>query len=77
MRWSRRKPWTLVFGNAAKRAARSAAVIEPSTVAASGPSESSGGDDSAVAVGTHHTGFPIGQFVGPLLIGAVLLVGTW
>src|SRR5829696_7699691 len=34
-------------------------------------------EDRGFAVGTHHTGFPIGQFVGPLLIGAVLVVGTW
>jgi len=34
-------------------------------------------EDRGFAVGTHHTGFPIGQFVGPLLIGAVLTVGTW
>jgi MFS family permease len=34
-------------------------------------------EDRGFAVGTHHTGFPIGQFVGPLLIGAVLLIGTW
>src|SRR5919112_1285768 len=34
-------------------------------------------EDRGFAVGTHHTGFPIGQFLGPLLIGAVLLVGTW
>lgn len=29
------------------------------------------------AVGTHHTGFPIGQFVGPLLIAAVVAFATW
>lgn len=29
------------------------------------------------AVGTHHTGFPIGQFVGPLLIAGIVLFGTW
>jgi len=34
-------------------------------------------EDRGFAVGTHHTGFPIGQFLGPVLIGAVLLVGTW
>ncbi len=34
-------------------------------------------EDRGFAVGTHHTGFPIGQFVGPLLIGAILAVATW
>ncbi|MGH3148292.1 MAG: MFS transporter [Rubrobacter sp.] len=34
-------------------------------------------EDRGCAVGTHHTGFPIGQFLGPLLIGAVLAVATW
>ncbi|MGI9050057.1 MAG: MFS transporter [Rubrobacteraceae bacterium] len=34
-------------------------------------------EDRGFAVGTHHTGFPIGQFLGPLLIGAILIVGTW
>jgi MFS family permease len=34
-------------------------------------------EDRGFAVGTHHTGFPIGQLVGPLLIGAVLTIGTW
>ena len=34
-------------------------------------------EDRGFAVGTHHTGFPVGQFVGPVLIGAVLAVGTW
>jgi len=34
-------------------------------------------EDRGFAVGTHHTGFPIGQFLGPVLIGAVLLAGTW
>jgi MFS family permease len=34
-------------------------------------------EDRGFAVGTHHTGFPIGQFLGPLLIGAVLSVATW
>ncbi len=29
------------------------------------------------AVGFHHIGFPIGQFVGPVMIGFVLAVGTW
>jgi MFS family permease len=34
-------------------------------------------EDRGFAVGTHHTGFPIGQLVGPLLIGALLTIGTW
>ncbi len=34
-------------------------------------------EDRGFAVGTHHTGFPIGQFVGPLLIGVVLAAATW
>lgn len=34
-------------------------------------------EDRGFAVGTHHTGFPIGQFVGPVLIGAVLAAATW
>ena len=34
-------------------------------------------ENRGFAVGTHHTGFPIGQFLGPLLIGAVLAVATW
>jgi MFS family permease len=34
-------------------------------------------EDRGFAVGTHHTGFPIGQFLGPVLIGAVLSVATW
>ena len=29
------------------------------------------------ATGVHHTGFPIGQFLGPVLIGAILVGGTW
>ena len=29
------------------------------------------------ATGVHHTGFPIGQFLGPVLIGAILIGGTW
>jgi MFS family permease len=29
------------------------------------------------AIGVHHTGFPIGQFVGPVLISMILAVGTW
>src|SRR5919199_1015606 len=34
-------------------------------------------EDRGLAVGAHHTGFPIGQFVGPLLIGAIVAVATW
>ena len=34
-------------------------------------------ENRGFAVGTHHTGFPIGQFVGPVLIGAVLAIATW
>lgn len=34
-------------------------------------------ENRGFAVGTHHTGFPIGQFVGPLLIGLTLAVATW
>lgn len=34
-------------------------------------------ENRGFAVGTHHTGFPIGQFFGPLLIGALLTVTTW
>jgi len=34
-------------------------------------------ENRGFAIGTHHTGLPIGQFVGPVLIGAILAVGTW
>jgi MFS family permease len=34
-------------------------------------------EDRGFAVGTHHTGFPIGQFLGPVLIGGVLTLATW
>lgn len=34
-------------------------------------------EDRGFAIGTHHTGFPIGQFVGPILISAILAVATW
>lgn len=34
-------------------------------------------ENRGFAVGAHHTGFPIGQFVGPVLIGAVIAVATW
>ena len=29
------------------------------------------------AIGVHHTGFPIGQFVGPVIISFILAYGTW
>ena len=29
------------------------------------------------ATGVHHTGFPIGQFLGPALIATILIGGTW
>lgn len=29
------------------------------------------------AVGFHHIGFPLGQFIGPLIIGMVLTIATW
>jgi len=34
-------------------------------------------ENRGFAVGTHHTGFPLGQFFGPLIIGGVLYVATW
>jgi MFS family permease len=34
-------------------------------------------ENRGFAIGVHHTGFPLGQFVGPLIIGAILSVGTW
>lgn len=34
-------------------------------------------ENRGFAVGAHHTGFPIGQFVGPALMAAVLAVATW
>ncbi len=34
-------------------------------------------DDRGFAVGVHHTGFPFGQFLGPVLIGVVLAAATW
>jgi MFS family permease len=34
-------------------------------------------ENRSFAVGVHHTGFPIGQFVGPVLIGAIIAVATW
>ncbi len=29
------------------------------------------------ALGVHHTGFPLGQFIGPALIAGILLLGSW
>lgn len=29
------------------------------------------------AIGVHHTGFPFGQFLGPVVISFILAVGTW
>lgn len=34
-------------------------------------------EDRGFAVGAHHTGFPAGQFVGPVLIGLIVAVATW
>lgn len=34
-------------------------------------------ENRGFAVGVHHTGFPIGQFLGPVFIGLVLAVATW
>lgn len=34
-------------------------------------------ENRGFAVGVHHTGFPFGQFLGPVLMGAILVVGTW
>jgi MFS family permease len=34
-------------------------------------------EDRGFGVGVHHTGFPIGQLVGPVLIGWVLAFGDW
>lgn len=34
-------------------------------------------ENRGFAVGTHHTGFPIGQFVGPVLIGAIIALASW
>lgn len=34
-------------------------------------------ENRGFAVGVHHTGFPFGQFLGPVLIGAILALGTW
>lgn len=34
-------------------------------------------EDRGFAVGAHHTGFPAGQFVGPVLMGAIIAVSGW
>ena len=34
-------------------------------------------ENRGFAVGTHHTGFPLGQFVGLLLIGGVVAAAGW
>jgi MFS family permease len=34
-------------------------------------------ENRGFAVGVHHTGFPIGQFIGPVLMALVLGVATW
>jgi MFS family permease len=34
-------------------------------------------ENRGFAVGTHHIGFPLGQFVGPALVAAVLTVSNW
>ena len=34
-------------------------------------------ENRGFAIGVHHTGFPLGQFVGPLLIAAILSFGSW
>ncbi|MFZ0216538.1 MAG: MFS transporter [Candidatus Dormiibacterota bacterium] len=34
-------------------------------------------EDRGFAVGAHHTGFPAGQFVGPVLMGLIIAVGSW
>lgn len=34
-------------------------------------------ENRGFAIGVHHTGFPFGQFVGPVLIGAIIGVATW
>ncbi|MFZ0088453.1 MAG: MFS transporter [Solirubrobacteraceae bacterium] len=34
-------------------------------------------EDRGFAVGVHHTGFPIGQFFGPILIAAVVSAYSW
>ncbi len=34
-------------------------------------------ENRGFAVGAHHTGFPFGQFLGPLLIGVILAAASW
>jgi len=34
-------------------------------------------EDRGFAVGAHHTGFPAGQFVGPVLMGAIIAASSW
>jgi Sugar phosphate permease len=33
-------------------------------------------ENRGFAIGAHHTGFPFGQFLGPVMIGAILAIGT-
>ncbi len=34
-------------------------------------------ENRGFAIGVHHTGFPMGQFIGPVLIAAILAFATW
>ncbi|MDW8848415.1 MFS transporter [Erwinia sp. MMLR14_017] len=34
-------------------------------------------ENRGFAIGVHHTGFPLGQFIGPILIAAILAFATW
>lgn len=34
-------------------------------------------ENRGFAIGVHHTGFPLGQFLGPVLIAAILMFGDW
>jgi MFS family permease len=34
-------------------------------------------ENRGFAVGVHHTGFPFGQFLGPVMIGGILAIATW
>lgn len=34
-------------------------------------------ENRGFAIGVHHTGFPLGQFIGPIIIAAILAFGTW
>lgn len=36
-----------------------------------------GKEHRGFAIGVHHTGFPFGQFLGPIIIGFILTIGTW